>query len=159
MNMICLESVTKSTRITICNYDTYQDKDTDTNKPPNKQLTSNQQTTNKQLTTNKNVKNDNNVRNIYEQWKNESSLPEYKHFVDHILNGPYDNVLKMKDQLTEEYFIKAIKKAGWSELNPQHKRKPSLELFYEKVNAMENTADLNKRFKSFYLTLLNWLKR
>lgn len=38
--------------ITICNYDTYQGNESETNKQSNKQLTINQQTTNKQLTTN-----------------------------------------------------------------------------------------------------------
>jgi hypothetical protein len=60
---ITSEVTNKYRVITICNYDTYQDKDADTNKPPNKQLTSNQQTTNKQLTTNKNDKNKKNEKN------------------------------------------------------------------------------------------------
>lgn len=42
-----VKSTNKLTQITICNYDSYQQENEDTNK----QLTSNQQTTNKQLTT------------------------------------------------------------------------------------------------------------
>lgn len=46
---IDVKSTNKLTQITICNYDSYQQENEDTNK----QLTNNQQTTNKQLTTNK----------------------------------------------------------------------------------------------------------
>ena len=61
------QSTNKLTKISICNYATYQGEENETNKQTNKQLTSNQQTTNKQLTTTKeckNDKNDNNEKNI-----------------------------------------------------------------------------------------------
>lgn len=48
---ITSESTNKYRIITICNYDSYQDGQTTTNKQSNNQLTNNQQTTNKQLTT------------------------------------------------------------------------------------------------------------
>jgi hypothetical protein len=49
--------------ITICNYESYQGIENDTNKQPNKQLTSNQQATNKQLTTNKKNKEEKELKN------------------------------------------------------------------------------------------------
>jgi hypothetical protein len=64
---ISIKSTNRFTLITVINYDTYQGKDEETNKPANKQLTrqltNNQQTTNKQLTTTKNDKNKKNEEN------------------------------------------------------------------------------------------------
>lgn len=57
--MIELEGMQKTTRLTVCNYDTYN-KIQQTN---NTQITDKQQTVNRQLTTNNNVKNDDNVKN------------------------------------------------------------------------------------------------
>jgi hypothetical protein len=55
---------TKQNRlITICKWDTYQQKELDTNKDTNSQPTDDQQTTNNQLTTNKNVKKEKNENN------------------------------------------------------------------------------------------------
>ena len=58
--MLLLETNTQSTHITICNYDSYQDKQT-SNK---KQTTHAQRTDNTRTTTNNNVNKDNNVNNI-----------------------------------------------------------------------------------------------
>lgn len=49
--------------ITICNWDSYQLVDDDTNKDSNKELTKSQQRANKELTTNKNEKNEKNEKN------------------------------------------------------------------------------------------------
>ncbi len=57
------KSTNKYRVITICNYNTYQIKETDTNKQTNNQLTNNQQSTNNQLTPNKNDKNESNENN------------------------------------------------------------------------------------------------
>lgn len=58
-NMILIEGLRKTTRITISKYDTYQN----LQQANNKQLTSKQQTANTQLTTNNNDNNDNNDNN------------------------------------------------------------------------------------------------
>lgn len=62
-NMITTEGLQKTTRITICNYDKYQD--TPTNKQPtdNQQITKRQPTGNQQITTNKNDKKKKNDKN------------------------------------------------------------------------------------------------
>jgi len=57
------QSNRRGTVVTVCNYDTYQDVDSDSNTRSNKQLTNKQQTSNKQVTTTKNEKNDKNVKN------------------------------------------------------------------------------------------------
>ncbi|MCP4988673.1 MAG: hypothetical protein GY928_22270 [Colwellia sp.] len=58
-NMIQLKNEKVTTRLTVCNYETYNNKQQATNKP----LTSKQQATNKQLTTSNNVNNANNAKN------------------------------------------------------------------------------------------------
>lgn len=60
-----VKSTNKLTQITICNYDSYQQEDEDTNK----QLTNNQQTTNKQLTTIEEYKENKEVKNSIEDRK------------------------------------------------------------------------------------------
>ncbi len=61
--MINKEGLAKTTRITICNYERYQDNQQADNKQPNIQTTHAQQTDNKQITTNKNDKNIKNEKN------------------------------------------------------------------------------------------------
>ena len=62
--------------ITLCNYNTYQISDGDTNKPTNKQLTSQQQASNKPVTANKNVKKDKNDNNEKKKYRDFVFLTE-----------------------------------------------------------------------------------
>lgn len=59
-NMINTEGLRKTTRLTVCNYDSYQSEQ----QADNKEVTNSQQTTNTQLTTNKNEKNEKNEKEI-----------------------------------------------------------------------------------------------
>jgi hypothetical protein len=56
-NMITTEGLQKTTRLTVCNYDKYQDVTTDKQQTDNRQITDKQQTDNRQITSNKNNKN------------------------------------------------------------------------------------------------------
>lgn len=58
------QSTSKGTLITVCNYNTYQEEDIDSNTEINKPTTNEQQTNNKPSTTTKNVKNVNNDKNV-----------------------------------------------------------------------------------------------
>jgi hypothetical protein len=82
----CLSKLTKSKELTskstnkyriltLCNYETYQLKETDTNKQTNKQSTSKQQSTNKQLTANKNNETNENKKNDKNNDTSGSSFP------------------------------------------------------------------------------------
>ena len=57
--MINTEGLRKTTRLTVCNYESYQSEQ----QGDNKQTTNRQQADNKEITTNKNVKNEKNVNN------------------------------------------------------------------------------------------------
>ena len=60
-----IKSTSKYTYIKVCNYDTYQQQDIQSNQQINQQLTSNQPATNQQLTTNNNDKNNKNDKKLY----------------------------------------------------------------------------------------------
>ena len=66
---------TRGTVVIICNYDTYQSIEPETNTPDNTQLTRDQHTTNTQLTTNKN-------ENNYKTVKNDEKLYTFDSFWD-----------------------------------------------------------------------------
>lgn len=62
--MINTQGLRKTTRLTVCNYELYQNEQQTNNTQNNRQLTHSQQTTNTQLTTNKNEKNEKNEKNV-----------------------------------------------------------------------------------------------
>jgi len=64
-SMINIQTTSQTTKLTVCNYGTYQDEQQTANTDSNKQLTNSQQTANKQLTTNNNDKKENNEEEIY----------------------------------------------------------------------------------------------
>ena len=136
--------------ITICNYDSYQGSQQETNKLPNKQLTGNQQSTNKQSTANKNVKkekNVNNVKNEYNKNKNKTNDKPFIGFIEWLLSEDFVRIYKLPDHLDEEKFNKIYEKANYNG-----------DLIKTKIIAMENRADLLKN-TSFYLTLRTWLSK
>ena len=65
---LTIKSTSKFTLLSVCNYDTYQSADSDTNTPTNRRSTDDQQTTHNQLTTNKNVKNEKNEKEEAERF-------------------------------------------------------------------------------------------
>lgn len=60
---ITVKSTNRFTVISVCNYDTYQSLDAESNQPANQQATSKQPTNNQQVTTNKNDKKNKNEKN------------------------------------------------------------------------------------------------
>ena len=61
-NEITIKPTNRFSLITVCQYDTYNNNECDTNQPNNQQTPNKQPTTNQQLTTNKNVKKDKNEK-------------------------------------------------------------------------------------------------
>lgn len=91
--MIVTEGLRKTTRLTVCKYDSYQGEQ----QANNKQTTDGQQAANKQLTTNNNDKNDNNEKNeeeIYRSFAHLSiSLVEFKKLEEDYYKHDIDDVL------------------------------------------------------------------
>lgn len=86
--MINTEGLRKTTRLTVCNYDSYQSEQ----QADNKQTTNSQHTANTQLTTNKNVKNNKEEKNV---------LPNLEEFIAYGISIVEDvsiEALKLKYQ-------------------------------------------------------------
>lgn len=141
---------TKWTKVTICNYASYQQ----TENKKGKQGASKGQAKGKQRATTNNDNNDNNVNKIEEFYQNQLELSNenkyYKSFID-ILFGrigekiTLNGVLSIPDQLTYEQFGKLLEKA-------QSKNKRLSELVYN----MENGGYFKGK-QSLYLTLNKWI--
>lgn len=83
--MIITEGMRKTTRLTVCNYDTYQDNQ----QADNTQTTRKQQADNTQVTTTKEIKKEKKEKNIY--------IPEYSEFLKYALdNIPNINQINLK---------------------------------------------------------------
>jgi len=98
-------SNTHGTIITVCNYDTYQGDDEETNTPGNTRLTHEQHTTNIQLTTTKNEKNEKNENNAISVYPTQDEVVNY-----FIKNG------KINEQdiaLEAENFVNYYEATNW----------------------------------------------
>ena len=145
--MICTKGMRKTTCLTVCNYDSYQD----LQQTNNKQTTDKQQANNKQITTNKN---DKNYKNEKKEIKEEDIIisdeikklkEEFERF-NKWLDSETTFVRKIKTQMTEEQFIKLKKKYN------------SVQIM-NTVLSLENYKDAPKRYTSVYLTVKNWLDK
>ena len=119
--MINKQGLTKTTRITICKYDTYQSSQQTNNEQVNEQITNKQRTDNEQITTNKNAKNTKNIKKVKNKQK-DLALPA---FVDQDLFNDY---LIMRKQLkkpatdrAKESIVKKLLK--FESVNPGHANK------------------------------------
>jgi hypothetical protein len=135
---IRLESASKYSIITVCNYEDYQ---------PEKKPTG-QQRASKGPAKGHNIRiKEEERKNIYARWLEESENHMYQKFVAWILDENLPNCMKLKDHLDEEKFLKVHKNA-----------KRNNELIKRTISNMENKPDLTKKYTSFYRTLDNWIK-
>ncbi len=114
---ITSKATSKNTVVTLCNYESYNPQEEESNKQvnkqPNKRTTNEQQTNNKQITTTKNEENEENEENvkntpptpkgnsIYEHWQSKKILVHKKNS----FNGDIKTAL---NKYSEEDIIKAI---------------------------------------------------
>ena len=147
--MICTKGMRKTTCLTVCNYDSYQD----LQQTNNKQTTDKQQANNKQITTNKNEKNEKNDKNE-KNYKEEDIIisdeikklkEDFERF-NNWLDTETTFIRKIKTQMTEEQFIKLKKKYN------------SVQIMNTVLN-LENYKEATKRYTSVYLTVKNWLDK
>lgn len=80
----------------------------------------------------------------YKVWLSMTENGKYKSFINWFLKQDFTQCLKLNDHITEEKFNKLI-------------AKHSPEKIQLTISSMENKKDLLKKYKSFYLTLNNWL--
>lgn len=88
--MINTEGLRKTTRLTVCNYESYQSEQ----QGDNKQTTNRQQGDNKEITTNKNEKKEKNEKNTYRDFKHLSiSVDEFNKLEEEYTNKQIDKIL------------------------------------------------------------------
>lgn len=154
-SMITRENLVKTTRITICNYDKYQDNQ----QADNNQITTKQQPSNKRITTTKERKESKEEKEyIYNQFydseiENSNNDENYINFIkvlfgSNTLSKKLERVLSMQEQVTFEQF-KTI-------YNYKDKYKV---VIGDYLVRMENWKDLTKKNTSVQLTLLDWIRR
>jgi len=152
-SMILIKSETVTTRITVCNYDTYQQSENGnkTQQKRNRNATETQQSTTKEL------KNDNNEKKyIYSKFYDseiKNADENYKLFVSYLfgknsLNKKLSGVLSIEEQLTVEQFNKIYSKCKTNKLK-----------FGDILTGIENDKKYYKGKKSLYRTMLTWVNR
>ena len=137
--MILHENLTVSTRITICNYDSYQDTPNATPTTSNRKPNANQT----QGHPNKNDKNNKNEKeDVCTPPKVSIEFNNYKSWVE--ANAP--KLLQINKPLTHEQFLKIREKYSAHQIRVICK-------------AMEAKKDFLKKYDNLNLTMQNWLNR
>ena len=137
--MINTEGCRKTTRLNVCNYDSYQE----VQQTNNRQTTGKQQADNKQITTNKNDKNDKNNNIDIQQAENlDESYIKFNSWL--MENAPI--VSSLKTQMNEKQFLEI-------------KRKYSSNQIINIINNIENYIPTPKKYRNVYLTFKKWAEK
>ena len=137
--MINTEGCRKTTRLKVCNYESYQE----VQQTNNRQTTDKQQANNKQITTNKNDKNEkkNNIDIQQAENLNESYV-KFNYWLAE--NAPI--VSSLKTQMTEKQFIEIKSKYSSSQI-------------INIINNLENYIPTPKKYRNVYLTFKKWAEK
>mgnify|MGYP000879917089 CR=1 FL=1 len=140
------ESTKNGRLITICNWDTYQQNENNTNKEDNKELTKASQRANKGLTINNNDKKDkkenNDKKEDIQLSEKEKEFNRFNDWIDN--NAKY--IRKIRDQITFQEYCRLTER-----YNGEQIRKVLMDI--------SNYKDAPKRYVSVNLTFQNWAKR
>jgi len=142
--MISTENVKKSTRLTVCNYDSYQD-----SRNANETQAKRKRNANETQTTPNN--NDNNVYNENKENNLDSLVPEgfqerWEKFNGWVTNQDFKYVSKIEEQLTASQLKTLIEKSNATTV-------------MDKLLALENGGRKYIKNKSVYLTINSWINR
>jgi hypothetical protein len=158
-SMLLYEGIKITTRITVCNYDNYQDMvNTKETKGKRKVNTKKTETTPKQEC--KEGKEDNKSFNFYaEEVKKAKQFTDsmsvaYVSFCNHVCKKdkeglwllPY--VLKIEKQISLDDFSKLYKQAGGK-----------LESITTKIDSIQNNKDYHNKYTNLFLTINTWFNR
>ena len=156
--MINTESVSRTTRLSVCKYDTYQNQQHDDNTEPNRELTRSQHNDNTMITTNKNDKNK----------KNEEEVKEILTYLNHKTGKNFRTAPKLKSRFNEGYTVEDCKKVidiKVAEWQNDSKMKPFLKpdtLFSQKFDGYLNQDKIETykdgKYDPMYKTYL-WNKK
>lgn len=156
---------TRGTVVIICNYDTYQGDEEQTNTPANTQVTRDQHTTNTQLTTNKNDKNYKTVKNDEKLYMFDLFWNAYDKKVDRKKCESKWNKLPEKEKALILGFIpiyqahqpekqyqknpytflnSEIWKEDWTNYKPKESNNDSSNDFYQQLTELERLNDVQR---------------
>lgn len=163
-NMITRKGTTKTTILTICNYDSYQGEQ-QTN---NKQITNEQQTDNKQITTNKNDNNKKNKKNDKKEREKKALSLSEKYDIHVLKETPNNNPdFKPEFDMTEHWisaFIRNKTKLVKKLTLPSKEDCEALDSKYSKkrienkIQEMDNIGSLDKKYTNAGTTLKKFLE-
>ena len=137
--MINTKGCRKTTRLKVCNYESYQE----VQQTNNIQTTDKQQTNNKQITTNKNDKNEKkNNRDIQQAENLNESYVKFNYWMAE--NAPI--VSSLKTQMTEKQFLEIKSKYSSSQI-------------INIINNLENYIPTPKKYRNVYLTFKKWAEK
>lgn len=138
--MILHENLSKSTRITVCNYDTYQS-NLHVERTHSKRKANAKQTQSDPIEEREEEKEEKEEKEIIE-----AHTPSKFDLFNDWLKENYPNVASMKTQMTEQNLKNLIDTYG-------------KDVVTDHLMQMENKIDIATKYKSVYLTLLTWIKR
>jgi len=143
-SMINTEGLRKTTRLTVCNYDIYQN----SQQTDNTQPTDRQHAANRQITTNKKEKNDKNDKKKTQPIKKSADQPD---FIDQLLNV-FGEEYKAKYGIEYETLTKAKeRKAIRSLLTQFQKKNPG-------VDSKKTLVGMREGFKLCMNTQIKWVQ-
>lgn len=148
--MITTENLTKSTRITICNYESYQgtlrDDQTQTKRKPSAGQTLSDINNNSNNKENKEISPNGDTKKNSPEFSNVNE--DFSKFDDWLKrNAPYcSNEKNFTHQITEGEFLKLKERYTGNQIA-------------DIIEQIENRKDLRRKYTNLYKTVLNWAKR